>query len=149
MKKLIGVSIAFRLVLYGALLLDHPKARSRHNHINLANRIGINGMLCLAVTPLIHPWRHRTFPLGPLSKAAADSFGYHTQRLRNGILTSPVVTVLSLGPFIGLSISLLITKLRLQPFIVTLCGLFIYRGLARWIANDGIKGLDGTFTEYI
>src|SRR5262249_470232 len=26
----------------------------------------------------------------------------------------------------------LVTRLRLQPFIVTLCGLFIYRGLARW-----------------
>jgi ribose transport system permease protein len=29
---------------------------------------------------------------------------------------------------------LLVTRLRLQPFIVTLCGLFIYRGLAYWLA---------------
>jgi ribose transport system permease protein len=29
---------------------------------------------------------------------------------------------------------LLVTRLRLQPFIVTLCGLFIYRGLALWLA---------------
>jgi ribose transport system permease protein len=34
----------------------------------------------------------------------------------------------------------LITKLRLQPFIVTLCGLLIYRGMARWIANDETEG---------
>jgi ribose transport system permease protein len=35
---------------------------------------------------------------------------------------------------------LLITRLRLQPFIVTLCGLLIYRGLARYIAADSSKG---------
>ncbi|HQR43176.1 MAG TPA: ABC transporter permease, partial [Gemmatales bacterium] len=28
-------------------------------------------------------------------------------------------------------------------------GLFIYRGLARWIANDGIKGLGGNFSFYV
>jgi ribose transport system permease protein len=34
----------------------------------------------------------------------------------------------------------LITRLRIQPFIVTLCGLLFYRGLARFIANDETKG---------
>jgi len=34
----------------------------------------------------------------------------------------------------------LITQVRLQPFIVTLCGLLFYRGLARFIANDETKG---------
>ena len=28
----------------------------------------------------------------------------------------------------------------MQPFIVTLCGLLLYRGLARFIANDDTKG---------
>ncbi len=28
----------------------------------------------------------------------------------------------------------------MQPFIVTLCGLLFYRGLARFIANDETKG---------
>jgi ribose transport system permease protein len=35
---------------------------------------------------------------------------------------------------------LLITRLRLQPFIVTLCGLLLYRGIARYIAEDTTKG---------
>jgi ribose transport system permease protein len=34
----------------------------------------------------------------------------------------------------------LITRLGLQPFIVTLCGLLLYRGLARFIAGDETKG---------
>src|SRR4026207_2513693 len=35
---------------------------------------------------------------------------------------------------------LLITRLNMQPFIVTLCGLLFYRGLARFITNDETKG---------
>src|SRR4051812_39537709 len=34
----------------------------------------------------------------------------------------------------------LITPPGLQPFIVTLCGLLLYRGLARFIADDETKG---------
>jgi ribose transport system permease protein len=33
-----------------------------------------------------------------------------------------------------------IAKVRMQPFIVTLCGLLFYRGVARFIANDETKG---------
>ena len=36
----------------------------------------------------------------------------------------------------------LITRLKLQPFIVTLCGLLIYRGVARYYTNDGTAGFE-------
>ena len=56
------------------------------------------------------------------------------------------VAVVSVG--IGLMHGLLITKLRLQPFIVTLCGLMLYRGITRGFTGDqtvgfgdGYKGL--------
>src|SRR5213082_954648 len=51
-----------------------------------------------------------------------------------------VAVVLALGAGLGLIHGLLITRLRLQPFIVTLCGLLLYRGLARYIAQDTTKG---------
>ena len=51
-----------------------------------------------------------------------------------------VAVILFLGAGLGLLHGLLITRLRLQPFIVTLCGLLIYRGLARYIAADSSKG---------
>lgn len=41
---------------------------------------------------------------------------------------------------LGLIHGILITKLRLQPFVVTLCGLMIYRGLARWLSRDRTIG---------
>jgi ribose transport system permease protein len=50
----------------------------------------------------------------------------------------PVVAVgwvLSFGVCVGLANGLLITRLKLQPFLVTLCGMFIYRGLARLIGG--------------
>jgi ribose transport system permease protein len=34
----------------------------------------------------------------------------------------------------------LIARVQLQPFIVTLCGLLLYRGLARYIAADATQG---------
>jgi ribose transport system permease protein len=42
--------------------------------------------------------------------------------------------------FLGWLHGFLVTRMRLQPFIVTLCGLLFYRGLARFIANDETKG---------
>jgi ribose transport system permease protein len=45
-----------------------------------------------------------------------------------------VLTVLVGGALVGLFHGVLVTGLRLQPFIVTLCGLFIWRGLAYWLA---------------
>ncbi|MEM9017536.1 MAG: ABC transporter permease, partial [Verrucomicrobiota bacterium] len=46
---------------------------------------------------------------------------------------------------IGLSHGLLITKLRLQPFVVTLCGLLLYRGITRGLTNDQTAGFQGEF----
>jgi ribose transport system permease protein len=48
--------------------------------------------------------------------------------------------MLALGAMLGLSHGLLVTKLRLQPFIVTLCGLLIYRGVARFYTADATAG---------
>jgi ribose transport system permease protein len=48
--------------------------------------------------------------------------------------------ILALGAGLGAAHGLLITRLRLQPFIVTLCGLLLYRGLARYIASDTTMG---------
>jgi ribose transport system permease protein len=42
----------------------------------------------------------------------------------------------------GLINGLLITKKRLQPFVVTLCGLLIYRGIARFYTADATAGFD-------
>jgi ribose transport system permease protein len=51
-----------------------------------------------------------------------------------------VAAVLGLSVAIGMIHGLLITKMRLQPFVVTLCGLLLYRGIARGITDDRSQG---------
>ena len=51
-----------------------------------------------------------------------------------------ILGILGIGAVMGVLHSVLVTRAKLQPFIVTLCGLLIYRGMARYIANDESKG---------
>jgi len=51
-----------------------------------------------------------------------------------------LAAVVALGAGLGSAHGLLTTRLRLQPFIVTLCALLLYRGIARYIARDSTKG---------
>ena len=44
------------------------------------------------------------------------------------------------GGALGAIHGFLITKVKLQPFIVTLCGLLLYRGLSQFVAKDETKG---------
>ena len=52
-----------------------------------------------------------------------------------------VLVVLALGLLMGLVHGLLVTRLGLQPFVVTLCGLLIYRGAARYYTGDSTISL--------
>ena len=55
----------------------------------------------------------------------------------------PLIFLLALA--LGLIHGLLITKLRLQPFVVTLCGLLLYRGIARGLTDDQTQGFGTAF----
>jgi ribose transport system permease protein len=147
MKKLIGLSI-FLTLLYGALLMADPSARSAENHINLAKRIGLFGVLCLGVTPLIIS--------GGIDLSIGSVVGFCATLLAMLLKDyhwnphRAVLLILVVGFTIGLINGTLVAKLRLQPFVVTLCGLFIFRSLARWIASDETKGVGGTdFSWYV
>ncbi|MBX7257973.1 MAG: ABC transporter permease [Candidatus Hydrogenedentes bacterium] len=53
--------------------------------------------------------------------------------------------VLGLSVLIGVWHGFLVSKVRLQPFIVTLCGLFLYRGAARFMTGDRSQGFGGAY----
>jgi ribose transport system permease protein len=53
-----------------------------------------------------------------------------------------VILMVLAGMAIGGIHAFLIVKMRLQPFIVTLCGLLLYRGIARWYTDDGTAGFE-------
>src|ERR1051325_4552753 len=50
-----------------------------------------------------------------------------------------LAAILALGGGLGAAHGVLIARLRLQPFIVTLCGLLLYRGAAAHLAGDSPK----------
>jgi ribose transport system permease protein len=52
---------------------------------------------------------------------------------------------MSVSLLIGLIHGVLVTKLRLPAFVVTLCGLLIYRGVARTFTHDQDQGFEGKF----
>jgi ribose/xylose/arabinose/galactoside ABC-type transport system permease subunit len=58
-----------------------------------------------------------------------------------------LLSVLVVSAGIGLLHGLLITKLDLQPFVVTLCGLLFYRGFARWITDDQTLGFGQEYDD--
>lgn len=59
------------------------------------------------------------------------------------VLVLPLCLLLAGG--IGAGHGLLVTRFRMQPFVVTLCGLFIYRGIARLIAEDKTQGFGNAY----
>jgi len=60
-------------------------------------------------------------------------------------IPAALATCIALSLCIGLLHGLLITKLRLQPFVVTLCGLLLYRGAARYVTGDQSLGFGANF----
>ncbi len=68
-----------------------------------------------------------------------------SQRLPTGVA---IIVALSVAVGIGLTHGLLITKGRLQPFVVTLCGLLIYRGLARYLTGDQEQGFGSEYPGF-
>ncbi|MEZ4702216.1 MAG: ABC transporter permease [Rhodothermales bacterium] len=59
-----------------------------------------------------------------------------------------LIAVLALSLAIGVLHGVLITKVRLQPFVVTLCGLLFYRGFARWISGDATQGFGNQYAGF-
>jgi ribose transport system permease protein len=51
-----------------------------------------------------------------------------------------ILIVVGLGCLMGLVHGFLIARVGLQPFVVTLCGLLIYRGIARYYTEDATAG---------
>jgi ribose transport system permease protein len=130
MKRIIGILVLV-LVLYALILGSSPRARTVQNHQRLAERLALYGVLTLGAGVLIIS--------GGIDLSIGSVFGLAAVAL--GLLldahVQPALAVLAVlggGAVIGLIHGLLVTRLRLQPFIVTLCGLFIYRGLAYWLA---------------
>ncbi|MFO0342444.1 MAG: ABC transporter permease [Planctomycetota bacterium] len=69
------------------------------------------------------------------------------KRVQRMSVQSAVGLVLLIAAGLGLLHGLLITRLGQQPFVVTLCGLLIYRGLSRRLSNDQVLGFGDEYAD--
>lgn len=136
------------VVLFVSTSLFQPAFRDAANLTNTMRWIGLFGIISIGVSFVIIT--------GGIDLSIGSSIalsGVMLPMLLKGdsFFSSPLpvwaafgfVLLISLG--VGLFHGLMVTKLGLQPFLVTLCGLFIYRGLARAAGNDQTQGFGGDF----
>ncbi|HKC65389.1 MAG TPA: ABC transporter permease [Pyrinomonadaceae bacterium] len=137
MKKEVGIFILL-VVLCIIVAVINPKFLLAINLQNLARQIGAFGIFSIG--------------LGLVIITGGIELSVGSMMALLGVLLAMMLTewnwgmpLAILGCFaLAMSLSfmhgLLITRMNMQPFIVTLCGLLVYRGLARFITNDDTKG---------
>lgn len=137
MRKELGTFILL-LVLCIAVAILNPRFLAPANLQNIARLIGMYGIFSIGVGLVIIT--------GGIDLSVGSIFAL-LGVLLSIMLTGwrlpgalAVIAVIAVGTGLGLLHGLLVTRVRIQPFIVTLCGLLFYRGLARFIANDETKG---------
>ena len=136
-KKDIGLAILVLTV--GAIVtLVNPRFVSPINLANTANLIGLFGLFSIAEAFVIVT---AGIELSIGSVIALLGVIFIDLIASHGVpwpIALGIVLILSV--LIGLLHGWLITRLKLQPFVVTLCGLLIYRGIARFYTRDGTAG---------
>ena len=140
MKKELGISVLL-FVLCGITAAINPRFLSPANLANNANLIGLYGVFSLG--------------LGLVIITGGIDLSVGSMCALTGALLAMALSewhwpwplaallVIAVPMLLGWAHGWLVTRVGLQPFIVTLCGLLLYRGIARFIANDSTKGFSG------
>jgi ribose transport system permease protein len=142
MKKTLGISLLLVLVCVVTAVIN-PNFLIPYNAESLANWISLYAIISIGVAFVIIA--------GGIDLSIGSVIGLVGTLVpwllvkQGWPVSAALVVSVALSSVIGLLHGLLITKLRLQPFVVTLCGLLIYRGLARWITHDGSQGFGSAY----
>jgi len=136
-KKDIGLGVL--IIVVGAIVyMRNPLFLSPINLGNTANLIGLFGLFAIGQGFVIMTGGIDLSVgsvialLGVLFVDMVGEFGVPWP--------AAVAITICLGVLIGLAHGILITRFRLQPFVVTLCGLLIYRGIARGYTAESTAG---------
>ena len=76
----------------------------------------------------------------PGEKYRTEAFAIILKRHQRTSIPVAIVLVLLAAAGLGSVHGWLVTRVKLQPFVVTLCGLLIYRGISRWLTGDNPAG---------
>ncbi len=150
MKKILGIAgLLFAVFVTTSLLAQQPDGSNTfltaYNLENLLQRVGMYGVLSIAAAFVI--------VTGGIDLSIGSVVCVAGCALPHLVATAGVSPwaalplVLALSAAIGLWHGFLVVVVRLQPFVVTLCGLLLYRGLMRKFTNDATKGFGSGFDD--
>ena len=144
MNRILGV-VSLLVLMYGLLFaVNFEFAAQWSNLKDVLGQQAFFAILTLGVGTLIITGGI-DLSIGSVVGLSAVLFG---SLMEEGIL--PIVAmliVLGLGIVIGIINAALVNGLKLQPFLVTLCGLFFYRGLARMLHPGKPVGLQSILKQ--
>ncbi|MBL9033755.1 MAG: ABC transporter permease [Rhodospirillaceae bacterium] len=138
-KKDLGLLILI-LVVGTAVAIINPRFLSPINLSNTANLIGLFGMFSIGMGFVIIT--------GGIELSVGSIFALLGVVFIDLLVTFgwpwplAILVIVIAGIALGWLHGILITRMHLQPFVVTLCGLLIYRGIARWYTEDGTAGFE-------
>jgi ribose transport system permease protein len=137
MKKELGI-FAMLVVLCIVVTILNPLFLSVMNLQNTARLVGMFGIFSIGVGIVIIT--------GGIDLSVGSLFALFGVLLSFMLMRWGWPWPLAIGAILLIAIAVgvfhgfLVTKMHLQSFIVTLCGLLFYRGLARYIAEDQTLG---------
>lgn len=144
MKKVLGIALLLLAIGTAATLLSKDPDTGNYSFLtaynleNLLQRVGMFGVLSMAAMFVIV-----TGGIDLSIGSVVCVVGCVLPWLARDLGWSPwlaLLAVLALAAAIGLWHGLLVTWLGLQPFVVTLCGLLLYRGVMRAFTGDQTMG---------
>src|SRR5690554_5062590 len=136
-KKDMGLAVL--IIVVGAIVyMRNPLFISPINLGNTANLIGLFGLFAIGQAFVIMT--------GGIDLSAGSMIALlgvlFVELLGRFGVPWPVAILMTImaGTLLGLAHGLLITRLKMQPFVVTLCGLLIYRGIVRGYTGEATAG---------
>ncbi|MFZ2101693.1 MAG: ABC transporter permease [Oricola sp.] len=136
-KKDIGLAILI-IVVAAVVYLRNPLFLSPINLGNTANLVGLFGIFAIGQGFVIMTGGI-DLSVGSVIALLGVLFVEMVGRLGVPWPIAVAVTI-ALGAAMGLAHGILITRYKMQPFVVTLCGLLIYRGIARGYTAEATAG---------
>ena len=146
MKRILGIFVLLVVVYLATwvmsdLVTGRQSFLSAFNQENLLRRTALFGIIGIGVAFVIIT-SGIDLSIGSVVCLVGVTFPWMV--IESGLPPWLALTiVMGVSLTIGLSHGLLVTKMKLQPFVVTLCGLLLYRGIARGITNDQTAGFHG------
>jgi ribose transport system permease protein len=146
MKRTLGiftllVTVYLATWLMSDLLTGRQSFLSAFNQENLLRRTALFGIIGVGVAFVIITGGI-DLSIGSVVCLIGVGFPWLAVQMEQPLWLA-LLLALVISLLIGLAHGLLITKMKLQPFVVTLCGLLIYRGITRGFTNDQTAGFHG------